>query len=289
VVDYRGALAHVIHDLGATPVVKLTPEQVDDFLAAEGAAGYSWSYVGRMRMLLADALSHAQHRGLLLRNVATLSVMPKCKEKPEREPFDAAQVVQLVTAARGQRLEALILCGLILGLRPGELTGLLWADLDLDATPPTIAVTGSMKRGPDGKLFLGPVKRSRAGQRTLALPPALVVALRDHRRRQAGERLALGELWSDHGLIFPSQMGTPLDPSNLRHTFSRISKRAGLDGFPYLMRHTVVSLLLDGGASIDEVADLTGDDPVTLYRHYRHKVRAVATVAADPMPGILGN
>jgi hypothetical protein len=54
------------------------------------------------------------------------------------------------------------------------------------------------------------------------------------------------------------------------------------------MRHTVVSPLLDGEASIDEVADLTGDDPVTLYRHYRHKVRAVATVAADRMPGIIG-
>jgi integrase len=116
-----------------------------------------------------------------------------------------------------------------------------------------------------------------------------LVAFRDHRRRQAVERLVLGELWTDHGLIFPSASGSPLDPSNLRHTFARIAKRAGLDGFAYLMRHTVVSLLLDGGASIDEVADLTGDDPVTLYRHYRHKVRAVATVAADRMPAILGN
>jgi hypothetical protein len=53
------------------------------------------------------------------------------------------------------------------------------------------------------------------------------------------------------------------------------------------MRHTVVSLLLDGGATIEEVADLTGDDPVTLYRHYRHRVRPVSTIGAEGMPKVL--
>ena len=50
-----------------------------------------------------------------------------------------------------------------------------------------------------------------------------------------------------------------------------------------------VSLLIDGGAGIEEVADLTGDDPGTLYRHYRHKVRPVVTVAAERMGQILGS
>jgi site-specific recombinase XerD len=69
-----------------------------------------------------------------------------------------------------------------------------------------------------------------------------------------------------------------------------VATRAGFaEGvFPYLMRHTVVSLLLDGGATIEEVADLTGDDPATLYRHYRHKVRPVSMVAAERMPEVLG-
>lgn len=48
-----------------------------------------------------------------------------------------------------------------------------------------------------------------------------------------------------------------------------------------------VSHLLDGGASIEEIADLTGDDPVTLYRHYRHRVPPVASVAAR-LEGSLG-
>ena len=79
-------------------------------------------------------------------------------------------------------------------------------------------------------------------------------------------------------MIFPSEVGTPLDPSSLRHAFARIARRAGLEGaaFPYILRHTAVSLALDLGASIEETADMLGDDPRTLYRHYRHRVRPVA-------------
>jgi integrase len=285
--DYRTVIeTKVIPALGTIVLAKLTPEQVDDFLAAN--AHYSRSYVRRMRMLLADALNHALRRGLVGRNVADLAVMPKCKEKVERQPFTAAEVSNLIEAAKGERLFALVLCGLLLAMRPGELTGLIWNDLDLEATPPTLSITGSMKRRPDSSLYRGAVKKSTAGERTMELPPVVAVALREHRRRQAEERLGIGDLWIDHGLIFPSEVGTPLDPAHLRRTFTRIAQRAGLEGFPYLMRHTVVSLLLDGGATIDEVADLTGDDPATLYRHYRHKVQPVAAVAANLMPGIIG-
>jgi hypothetical protein len=64
-------------------------------------------------------------------------------------------------------------------------------------------------------------------------------------------------LWLDHGLVFTSGIGTPVDLSNLCHIFARITKRAGLtERFPYLMRHAAVSLLIDAGAGIEEVPDL---------------------------------
>jgi len=180
-------------------------------------------------------------------------------------------------AAKGERLESLVLVGVTLGLRPGELTGLLWSDLQLSAKPPTVSISGSMKRSPDGSVSRGDVKRSVGGRRTIALPPAAAEAVRSHRKRQAEERLRAGEAWTDQGLVFASEIGTPLDPSDLRRTFARIAKRAGLDvSFPYILRHTAVSLLVDAGKSIDTVADMLGDDPRTLYRHYRHKVRPVA-------------
>lgn len=203
--------------------------------------------------------------------------MARTKPPTERRSFTPEEARALLAAAQGERLDAMVVIGLWLGLRPGELTGLLWSDIDLDMGAPTLTVSGAMKRGPDGRVSRGAVKRSKDGRRTIALPPTVVSALRAHRKRQSEERLAVGSRWHDSGPLFPSSVGTPLDPSDVRRAFARIGKTAGIADarFP-LLRHSAVSLLLDNGASIDEVADLLGDDPRTLYRHYRHKVRPVA-------------
>lgn len=58
--------------------------------------------------------------------------------------------------------------------------------------------------------------------------------------------------------------------------------------FPYLLRHTAASLLIDAGVPVEQVADLLGDDPRTLYRYYRHRVRPVVDAAAAPMQALFG-
>lgn len=288
--NYRAVVrTHLAPGLGSVPVGRLTPEQVDRFLAAKAAAGLSRSYVYRMRAVLADALRHAERRGIVLRNVAALSVMPKCQPTAPRRSLSLEEARSLLVAARGERLESLVACGLTLGLRPGELTGLLWADLDLDADPPVLSVSGSMKRRPDSSLYRGEVKRSTAGRRTIAVPVFVADSLRAHRRRQAEERLGLGEAWADLGLVFCSEVGTPLDPANVRKVFARVAKKAGIAAtMPYTLRHSAASLLVDQGVGIDAVADLLGDDPRTLLRHYRHRVRPVVDAAAEPMQRLFG-
>ena len=150
---------------------ELTPEDVDKFLVGKAAAGLSGSYVRRMRMILTDALRHAERRGLVPHNAASLSVMPRTPPPAPRRSLTAAEAQALLEAAKRERWEALIVLGLTAGLRPGELTGLLWEDLELDALPPKAKVSGSMKRRPDSSLYRDTVKRSRAGLRTVALPP----------------------------------------------------------------------------------------------------------------------
>lgn len=289
-VNYEGIVrVHIKPALGSTRLDKLTADQVDRFLARKAAAGLSRSHVGRMRTILADAIRHAERRGLVARNAAALSVMPKTAPPAVRRSLQPEEARRLLAAAQwrgdggtGERLEALIVVGLVVGLRPGELLGLLWRDIDLEGDPATLTVSGSLKREPrsDSKgydLSLGDVKRSTAGRRTVALPPVAVDALRAHRARQEVERGDAGDMWVDSGLVFCSEVGSPLDPSNVRRTFKRVSARAGIEGvFPYMLRHTAASLLVDAGAGIEEVADLLGDDPRTLLRHYRHKVRPVA-------------
>lgn len=289
---------HIRPALGSVKLADLTAEQVDDFLAAR--SHLAKTYVGRMRSFLIAGLDHATKRNKVARHVAVLSTMPKFKEKVERQPMTPDQVAAFETAARGERLEALFVVAFDSGLRPGEMTGLTLADLDLDDRPPTMNLSGAIhlkpRRRQDAKegespykgyeVVRGKVKKSTNPNRTIELSPAAAGALKAHKARQAVERLK-SQLWQDHGLVFCTEVGTPIDPGNLRRTFDRIAKKAGLGHvFPYAIRHTTSSLLLDSGASVEEVADLFGDDPITLYRHYRHRVKKVAS-AGTRMRGLL--
>ena len=277
---YRTTIAkHIEPALGYVRLDKVTPEMVDDLLAAKSAAGLSRSYVSRMRTILADALRHAERRGAVARNAGALAVMPRTKSPTPRRSLTAEEARRLLEAAKEEHLDALVLVGLTCGLRPGELTGLLWTDIKLDCSSPTLAISGAMKRRPDSTMYRGDVKRSTAGRRTIRLSQSVADALRNHKARQAALRLAAGPRWEDHGLVFCSDLGTPLDLANLRKAFARAARRAGMEGgFTYLLRHSAVSLLIDAGAGIEDVADLIGDDPRTLYRHYRHRVRPVMEV-----------
>lgn len=272
---------HLSPALGHIRLERLTPEDVDRMLAAKAATGLSRTYITRMRIVLADALKHAQRRGLVVRNAGALAVMPRTAAPTPRRSLNVEELQRFIEAVQGERLESFVILGLAVGMRPGELAGLLWTDLDLDGRPPTLSVSGSMKYADGGKVVgRGDVKRSAAGRRTIALPPHAVKALHEQRRRQDAERDAAGADWEEHGLVFPSRVGTPLNPNNLRRDFRRFGQRAGIEGsVPYLLRHTAASLMIDRGAGIEQVADVLGDDPRTLLLAYRHRVRPVADAA----------
>jgi integrase len=225
---------HISPAIGSTPLSDLTAEQVDGLLAAK--AGLAKTYVGRIRSTLIDALDHAQRRGKVAHNVARLSIMPKCRDKVERRPMTADQARSFLAAANGERLEALFALTFEVGLRPGEMTGPLWADLDLDGSPATLTMSGSMKRQPKPSggyvMVRGQMKRSTNPNRVVSLSPAAVAALRAHKARQAAEKLA-ARTWQDSGLVSTTETGGPIDSSNLRRVFAWDVRRAGLDGvFP---------------------------------------------------------
>jgi hypothetical protein len=59
------------------------------------------------------------------------------------------------------------------------------------------------------------------------LPPICLKALRDHAERQAVERVNAGMDWENLGLVFPSRLGTPMEPDNLRQSWGRMVNRPG--------------------------------------------------------------
>jgi integrase len=99
----------------------------------------------------------------------------------------------------------------------------------------------------------------------LFLTPPLVAALRRHLVLQAQERLSAGSAWQDHGLLFPGALGTPLDPDNFSHWFTRLCSQAGLGHWhPHDLRHSAASLMLAQGVGLEVVSEILGHASIAI-------------------------
>src|SRR5829696_8905434 len=128
-----------------------------------------------------------------------------------------------------------------------------------------------------------------ASRRTLFLTRELVELLRRHRARLAEERIAIGPAWREHDLIFPSALGTPLDPDNVSHWFSRICWRAGLGHWHlHELRHSGASLMLAQGTDLYVVSEVLGHSSVAITKDvYGHLVEGQKRAAAARMSQVL--
>ena len=202
-----------------------------------------------------------------------------------------------MAAARGTRLQAYVILSLLSGVRTEEARALRWdhvvawvsgqwvsvLDAGFDHEQVAVFVWRAERAGGDTK--------TPESRRTLALPRKCVEALREHRVQQAQDQLAAGPLWQDHGLVFASAVGTPLDDHNVRRMFRAITEEAGLgtDWVPREMRHTFVSLLSARGVPVEAIALLAGHNQTsTTELVYRHQIVPALTRGAEVMDEIFG-
>ncbi len=281
---------HLGPGLGAIPLARLGPPQVQAFLQAKRAEGLSPRTVQFLHAVLRRALGQAERWGLVARNVARL-VSPPRVERPEVQPLTVAEARRLLEAARGDRLEALYTVALALGLRQGEALGLRWQDIDLHQG--TLTVRYQLQRHA-GAFSLVEPKTARS-RRTLTLPAVALEALRQHRARQAEARLRAGPLWQPPAwapdLVFTTGVGTPLDARNVVRHYHRLLQRAGLPRLRFHdLRHTAASLLLAQGVSLRVVMETLGHSQISLTANlYTHVVPALQREAAARMDAALGS
>jgi integrase len=177
------------------------------------------------------------------RNVAKLVQIPTPRYKVGKG-LAVTEVKKLLAEAQKTPLYAIYVVAATLGLRRGELLGLRWVDLDLDRATLTVAQTVQRV---GGRLLVDETK-SEASDATVPLPKVTRRVLVEHRERQDKARVDAGECWAEHGLVFPTSVGTPIEPRSLNRHFDGIRTRAGLPSVRlHDLRHTVVSLLLELG------------------------------------------
>jgi hypothetical protein len=99
-VRYRGLInKHLIPGLGHLRLRDLRPEHVDRLLRAKADMGMARSSVGRLRSILTDALTHAERRQLVPRNVGRLSIMPWIPESEEQRALTATERERFIATA----------------------------------------------------------------------------------------------------------------------------------------------------------------------------------------------
>lgn len=294
----------IIAALGKTKVTELTPQQVESrLLAPMVEAGHAKTTVIRCRGILRMVLKKAMRDQGLGRNVAELAEIPGYGDKPsarESRSMTAVQVAAMLAAAgiTGTPRQgftfgasqatlapfwaAYVACAIMLGLRPGELTGMTWEHTDLDAR--TVAVRHSVKRV-NGKLVLSTLKTDTSKD-TLAMPRAVADVLRWLSAAQAKDKLALGAAYSKLGIVFASRAGQPLGRATVRSGFNRQCLK--VIGETYQLRetrHTMISYLSHNGVPLEAISDLARhkDSTVTrkVYRHVLADEIKTAAVAWD--------
>lgn len=269
---------HLIPAIGRRKLVALSTEDVEVMLKKRAADGLSRNTLMRLRAVLAKALDEAISRNRLNRNnVVRYAVLPPEAPLPKaRRSMTVEQARKVLDEAARHDNGAMVHVGLMLGLRPGELTGLVWDDVDFTAR--TLRIDKALVRGPRSQLNRAEPKTAKS-RRVVSMPEPVVRALRQHRDRQKVRRI------SGTDFVFATASGTPIDPSNARRSFAKMTEAAGIGRWtPVELRHSAASLLSAASVPVDQVTDLLGHvDGRMLDRHYRHATTKSYAAAVVPM------
>jgi integrase len=234
--------SYILPRIGQVKVKDLRPEHIQglyNYLLEQRVGEFT---VLKIHTVLHSALQQAVRMGIIGRNPASLTNPPK-EPDTEMAILNESQVSQFLIAAMTHRWEGLFHLAIVTGARQMELLGLKWTDLDW--LRQTLKVERQLVR-PNGSGVQFSSPKTKFGKRSIALGSKTIDVLRKHYERQQVERIAAGEKWQEHGLIFTTSQGRPINPRNLLRDFKTILRNAGLPDIRFHdLRHTAASLMLN--------------------------------------------
>ncbi len=251
---------HVVPELGAVRLSRLTPQRIEALLTQKLADGLSPRTVWHIRAVLRAALSDAVRVGEVTRNAAGLARPPRV-EGHRVEPMTPTRAAEILNATVGTGLEAPVSLALWTGLRQGELLGLRWSDVDLPGRRLSVQVS---LHGRHGRWSLEATKTPKS-RRTIGLPEPAAEALAAHRQRQLEQRLRLGGAWEAPlgDLVFTDPLGRPIDGRNLTRRFQTTLRIAGLPRIRFHdLRHAAATLMLASGTDLKVVSEVLGHSAI---------------------------
>jgi integrase len=285
-------LSPLIERYGSMPVQALTKAHLDALIGAlvkggtvtgKGRVRRPWSAVSINKAIDAWAmvLDDAHRQGLTVRNVAGY-VSHVAVRHHDVDTYTSAEVQTILASIGDDRIRHAWELALS-GLRRGEVAGLRWSDVDLDAK--TLAVTNN--RVDAGGTVTETDPKTASSRRTLPLPDRLVSVLRSAKARQARERLALGYGHWDY--VVCNEVGEPYSPQVLSRGWRKAAKRAGVREIKlHAARHTCATLMhLSGVPTVVIAAWIGHSDPTLTMRLYAHSQADALAAAGDSLSAVV--
>jgi integrase len=282
--SYRLTLIHITERLGPTKLQELTTDQVrdciDDIIARGRRAGgpkgtrlkasTTQFILDRFR----EALNEAVTRQLRLTNPARgvrISLADRKldkRQRPKVKPWSPREVQQFIGGIEQDRLHAPLLLSLM-GLRPAEVVGQRWDEVDLQLATLEIVITRPMV---GNHKVVEKDTKTEAGERALPLPPPVLAALKKFKACQAREKLAAGEAYTHTDWVVVDELGQPMNSRQLRVYTYRLMRELGMRQVRlYDARHSCLSYLANNGVPDHILAAWAGHtDAAFTKRQYVH-------------------
>jgi len=268
----------IVPHIGAKLVQKLKPIDIEQWHSTlrtegrkDGKGGISARTITSAHRVLGKALNDAVRHDLVTRNVTGREgqTAPRVAAD-EVEIIAADKINEVLTKLRGHAIYHRAVTALFTGLRRGELLALRWTNVDLDAKE--IRVREALEETKAG-VRVKDTTKTKAGRRDISLPDVVVDVLREVRREQLEQRMALGlGKLDDDALVFPAIDGGLSRPTNLSSGWAEVAQAIGLPGVTFhALRHTHASMLIDAGLDVVRISKRLGHaDPSITLRVYSH-------------------
>lgn len=233
---------------------------------AKGSGGLSPRMVRYIHSIIHAALDQAMKEGLIIRNPAEATELPKMK-KADVEPLTIEEVNRFIETIKTDRLFPAFCLALKTGLRRGEILGLRWQDIDFKGKKLHVRQTLVEAREPGEEkkvtLLFKPPKTEKS-KRTIPLTDDIIKLLKAHKAKQNEDKLFFGKKYHDNGLVFCSEDGKPIWPRNFLRRFTNLQKKAGIEHHRlHDLRHTFATLLLAEGEELRNVQELLGHERIS--------------------------
>ena len=281
----RSIKNHIYPALGHIPLRDLKTDDIQNLYNRMIKEGRAPATVRRNHQIINSCLKQAVENRLLSWNPAEAAKLPKLTDTKVRA-MTFEEMSKFLSVLQEDRWGAAFLCLLGTGLRMGELLALRWQDVDLDKQ--ILHVRQALVRTKEKGVYFDEPKTEKS-KRAIPIPGEVVEALKKHRIQQFQLRLAVGEKYQNHDLVFATSVGTPIYPRNFTRKFYKLRDKAGIpkDINLHALRHTYATRLLEQGENLKTVQELLGHTDISTtantYSHVSIEVKQKAAAKMDKL------